>query len=76
MLCGRQVRDEYRTDFDAGRGGFGNIVKTELMTRQQELQQRMDEYAEGQDDMEAEYAADMDQDAGPQYVGGSDDDAA
>ncbi|KAK9866031.1 hypothetical protein WJX84_005567 [Apatococcus fuscideae] len=73
---GGQVRDEYRTDFDAGRGGFGNIVKTELMTRQQELQQRMDEYAEGQDDMEAEYAADMDQDAGPQYVGGSDDDAA
>ncbi len=44
------MRDEYRTDFDAGRGGYGNIVKTELMTRQQEMEQRMNEYAEGQEE--------------------------
>jgi hypothetical protein len=25
-----QVRDEYRTDFDAGRGGYGQIMKTKL----------------------------------------------
>ncbi|XP_072897458.1 nuclear cap-binding protein subunit 2 isoform X3 [Hemitrygon akajei] len=24
---GGQVRDEYRTDFDAGRGGFGKLVQ-------------------------------------------------
>ena len=53
------MRDEYRTDFDAGRGGYGNIVKNELMTRQQELQQRMNEYAEGQDDMMEDYPAPM-----------------
>ena len=25
-----QVRDEYRTDFDGGRGGYGQIVKQKL----------------------------------------------
>ena len=25
-----QVRDEYRTDFDGGRGGYGMIVKQKL----------------------------------------------
>ena len=25
-----QVRDEYRTDFDSGRGGYGLIVKQKL----------------------------------------------
>ena len=29
---GGQVRDEYRTDFDSGRGGYGQIVKTKLET--------------------------------------------
>lgn len=72
-----QVRDEYRTDFDAGRGGFGNIVKNELMTRQQEMQLRMNEYAEGQED-ESEYtSAPMvdDEDVQPQAAGASDDDS-
>ena len=27
---GGQVRDEYRTDFDGGRGGYGKIVQTKL----------------------------------------------
>ena len=27
---GGQVRDEYRTDYDAGRGGYGQIVKQKL----------------------------------------------
>ena len=27
---GGQVRDEYRTDFDAGRGGYGQIVQQKL----------------------------------------------
>ena len=27
---GGQVRDEYRTDYDAGRGGYGMIVKQKL----------------------------------------------
>ena len=25
-----QVRDEYRTDFDSGRGGYGQIMRTKL----------------------------------------------
>ena len=25
-----QVRDEYRTDYDAGRGGYGMIMKQKL----------------------------------------------
>ena len=27
---GGQVRDEFRTDYDAGRGGYGKLIKTEL----------------------------------------------
>ena len=27
LCCGVQVRDEYRTDYDEGRGGYGVIVK-------------------------------------------------
>ena len=27
-----QVRDEYRTDFDSGRGGYGKIVQQKLET--------------------------------------------
>eukprot|EP00088_Acartia_fossae_P010394 TRINITY_DN15174_c0_g1_i1.p1 TRINITY_DN15174_c0_g1~~TRINITY_DN15174_c0_g1_i1.p1 ORF type:complete len:162 (-),score=18.14 TRINITY_DN15174_c0_g1_i1:82-534(-) len=29
---GGQVRDEYRTDFDSGRGGYGKIVQQKLQT--------------------------------------------
>lgn len=29
---GGQVRDEYRTDFDSGRGGYGKIVQQKLET--------------------------------------------
>ncbi|GBG69369.1 hypothetical protein CBR_g4062 [Chara braunii] len=32
---GGQVRDEYRTDYDPGRGGFGKLVQLELTARQQ-----------------------------------------
>ncbi len=28
-----QVRDEYRTDFDSGRGGYGKIVQQKLGRR-------------------------------------------
>ena len=45
-----QVRDEYRTDFDEGRGGYGNIVKAQLTQRQQEMLIQMQEYEAGQDD--------------------------
>eukprot|EP00270_Netrium_digitus_P021947 TRINITY_DN9650_c0_g2_i1.p1 TRINITY_DN9650_c0_g2~~TRINITY_DN9650_c0_g2_i1.p1 ORF type:complete len:287 (-),score=74.75 TRINITY_DN9650_c0_g2_i1:103-963(-) len=30
---GGQVRDEYRTDYDPGRGGYGKLVKKELNTQ-------------------------------------------
>lgn len=43
-----QVRDEYRTDWDAGRGGYGNIVKQELSSRQIAIKEQMSMYAEGQ----------------------------
>ena len=29
-----QVRDEYRMDYDAGRGGYGTILQQELAARQ------------------------------------------
>ncbi|MCO5586047.1 hypothetical protein L7F22_039986 [Adiantum nelumboides] len=32
---GGQVRDEYRTDYDPGRGGYGKIVQRELESRRQ-----------------------------------------
>ena len=56
-----QVRDEYRTDWDAGRGGYGNIVKQELAVRQEAIKGNMEMYAEGQGEEaeeEAEDAAD------------------
>jgi nuclear cap-binding protein subunit 2 len=28
-----QVRDEYRTDFDEGRGGYGKIVSNKIRPR-------------------------------------------
>ena len=31
--AGGQVRDEYRTDFDPGRGGYGGVVRAELAAR-------------------------------------------
>ncbi len=42
------MRDEYRTDWDAGRGGYGNIVKQELTVRQIAIKEQMNMYAEGQ----------------------------
>ncbi len=48
MCCDWQVRDEYRTDWDAGRGGYGNIVKQELAIRQETIKVQMGMYAEGQ----------------------------
>lgn len=35
---GGQVRDEYRMDYDAGRGGYGTVLRNELQARQQLLQ--------------------------------------
>lgn len=32
---GGQVRDEYRTDYDPGRGGYGKLVQRELESRRQ-----------------------------------------
>ena len=45
-----QVRDEYRTDWDAGRGGYGNIVKQELARRQEAIDTNMGMYEAGQDE--------------------------
>ena len=46
--CYVQVRDEYRTDWDAGRGGYGNIVKQELARRQEAINANMGMYEQGQ----------------------------
>lgn len=43
-----QVRDEYRVDFDEGRGGYGNIVKAQLSQRQKDMLHQMKEYEAGQ----------------------------
>lgn len=42
-----QVRDEHRTDFDQGRGGYGTLMWQEIEARQLN--------AVGQDDLEAAY---------------------
>lgn len=55
-----QVRDEYRTDWDAGRGGYGNIVKQELTTRQAAVAEQMGMYEEGQGGEEAPINVDSD----------------
>ena len=47
--CDVQVRDEYRTDWDAGRGGYGNIVKQELAKRQEAISANMGMYEQGQE---------------------------
>ena len=44
------MRDEYRVDYDEGRGGYGNIVKAQLTQRQKEMVNQMQEYEAGQDD--------------------------
>lgn len=44
-----QVRDEYRVDYDEGRGGYGNIVKEQLSQRQQDMLDQMKEYEAGQE---------------------------
>ncbi len=44
---GGQVRDEYRMDYDPGRGGYGNILKQEMTTRQQMMQQLQEEMSGG-----------------------------
>ena len=36
---GGQVRDEFRTDFDEGRGGYGKILEREITARQQMVSQ-------------------------------------
>ncbi|KAK9800759.1 hypothetical protein WJX73_007860 [Symbiochloris irregularis] len=53
---GGQVRDEYRTDWDAERGGFGNIVKAEMARRQAEMEANMALYNQGQDEDVGPYA--------------------
>lgn len=59
--CGvAQVRDEYRTDWDAGRGGYGNIVKQELTSRQAAVAEQMGMYEEGQGGEEAPMNVDSD----------------
>jgi nuclear cap-binding protein subunit 2 len=44
---GGQVRDEYRMDYDPGRGGYGNILKQEMTSRQQMMQQLQEEMSGG-----------------------------
>ena len=44
------MRDEYRVDFDEGRGGFGQIVREEMRRHQAESVRQMDEYNLGQDE--------------------------
>ena len=70
-----QVRDEYRIDYDEGRGGYGNIVKAQLTQRQQEMLSQMQEYEAGQDeDGDDEMAAKVSgKAANPRYRGDDSD---
>lgn len=44
---GGQVRDEFRTDFDEGRGGYGKIVGQEILARQNMMAQLTEEMNAG-----------------------------
>lgn len=44
------MRDEYRVDYDEGRGGYGNIVKAQLTQRQRDMVTQMKEYEAGQEE--------------------------
>jgi len=44
---GGQVRDEYRMDYDQGRGGYGTILKNEISSRQQMMASIGDEMHAG-----------------------------
>ena len=44
---GGQVRDEYRMDFDPGRGGYGKVIKQELEAGQQMISSLQDEMNTG-----------------------------
>lgn len=46
---GGQVRDEYRMDFDQGRGGYGQIFRQEIENRRAAIQHQQQAYGEGQD---------------------------
>lgn len=46
---GGQVRDEYRMDFDDGRGGYGQIFRQELETRRAAIQHQQRQLSQGQD---------------------------
>lgn len=44
---GGQVRDEYRMDFDSGRGGYGSILHKEMEVRQQMMKTMAEEMSYG-----------------------------
>jgi len=44
---GGQVRDEYRMDYDPGRGGYGSLMTQELEARQQMMTQLTEEMTGG-----------------------------
>lgn len=44
---GGQVRDEYRMDYDPGRGGYGTILSQELSAREQMMAALTDEMSGG-----------------------------
>ena len=72
------MRDEYRIDYDEGRGGYGNIVKAQLTQRQQEMLSQMQEYEAGQDNdgderMQVDTAVSGKAAANPRYRGDESD---
>lgn len=78
LLLTQQVRDEYRMDYDSGRGGYGNILQKEMESRQAMMNTMADEmnYGAMGGFVGAEHDHDMDEGAGRQpsrFRGDSDD---
>lgn len=44
-LADAQVRDEFRQDFDAGRGGFGKILQQEVNSMNAQMEEGLQGYA-------------------------------
>mmetsp|Transcript_12940 Transcript_12940/g.24651 ORF Transcript_12940/g.24651 Transcript_12940/m.24651 type:complete len:217 (-) Transcript_12940:609-1259(-) len=67
---GGQVRDEYRTDYDVGRGGYGKIVLNELEIRQVEGAQSGGGYNAGGNSRKRDRSGDDEQRQGGNSGGG------
>jgi len=70
-MGGNQRRDQYRQDFDPGRGGYGLAAQMELMRKRQREQEREDRFKKRQKNTDATMTETGDEDKEPTAEGSS-----